>query len=115
MILKNKKHIEKPWGFEEQLTLNEETTVKILVANPGEELSYQTHEHRDEFWMVLSDEAVVVLNDEEKILKKNDTLEVFKGDKHQLKGGLKGSTILEISTGGWDADDITRLKDKYNR
>src|SRR3989338_4663707 len=57
---------ERPWGAFERFTLNEKTTVKIITVNAGEAFSLQTHEHRDEFWRVLSGSGVIHIGDIDK-------------------------------------------------
>jgi len=106
---------DRPWGEFERLTLNEKTTVKIITVNPGEEFSLQTHEHRDEFWRVLSGSGTVHVG--EKISEANvgDTFFISKGSQHRAQGGPKGLTFLEIAFGEFDESDITRLEDKYGR
>lgn len=43
---------ERPWGFYRVLYDTETTKVKELVVNPGEKLSMQKHEHRNEYWHI---------------------------------------------------------------
>ena len=42
----------RPWGRFEQFTHNEVSTVKLITVAPGQRLSLQVHEHRDELWVV---------------------------------------------------------------
>ena len=37
------------------------------------------------------------------------------GAKHRIIAGAKGMTLLEISLGDFDEDDIVRYEDKYGR
>ena len=44
---------QRPWGSFERFTLNEPSTVKLIYVRPGDRLSLQRHEHRDELWVAL--------------------------------------------------------------
>ncbi len=105
----------RPWGNFERFTLNEATTVKIVTVNPGEAISLQTHEHRDEFWRVLSGSGMVVVDAIEMEAKPGDQFFGRRGNQHRIEGGPEGLTLLEIAFGTFDEQDITRLEDKYGR
>ncbi len=113
--LQNYEKETRPWGDFERFTLNEKTTIKIITVNAGEEFSLQTHEHRDEFWRVISGSGTVRIGDEEKEAKEGDTFFSARGTKHRVQGGPEGISFLEIAFGEFDENDITRLEDKYGR
>lgn len=106
---------ERPWGNFERFTNNEVSTVKILQVNPNEELSLQFHHHRDEFWRVIEGEGNIVIGEEIKIGKVGDEFFIPRETKHQIKTSNSPISILEISFGNFDENDIVRLNDKYNR
>lgn len=107
---------DRPWGSFEQFTLNVKSTVKVITIDPGMSLSLQRHNHRSEFWKVISGEALATLNNEKMTLKKGDSLLVPIGAIHRLTGGnIKGTKILEISIGDFSENDIVRLDDKWGR
>ncbi len=105
----------RPWGNFERFTLNQQTTVKIVTVNPGESISLQTHEHRDEFWRVLSGSGKVVIDGIEHDAKTGEQFFGKRGNKHRVEGGPSGMQILEIAFGEFDETDITRLEDRYGR
>ena len=105
----------RPWGNFERFTLNEASTIKIITVSPNEELSLQTHEHRDEHWRVLAGSGTVVVGDETLPAKLGDTFYIPRGAKHRIAGGPEGLQLLEIATGQFDEADITRLEDRYGR
>ncbi|MFA5942605.1 MAG: phosphomannose isomerase type II C-terminal cupin domain [Candidatus Paceibacterota bacterium] len=107
--------VERPWGNFERFTLNEATTVKILTVNVGEELSLQTHAHRDEFGRVLKGSGIVHIAEQDKGVHEGDTFFIPRGTKHRALGGPEGLTFLEISFGDFAEDDETRLEDEYGR
>ncbi len=105
----------RPWGNFERFTLNEATTVKIVTVNPNEAISLQTHEHRDEFWRILSGSGIVVIDNIEQEAKPGDQFFGKRGNKHRVLGGPSGLSFLEIAFGKFEEGDITRLEDKYGR
>ena len=108
------KYDERPWGNFKVFLDNEKATVKTLFIKKGEEISYQSHEHRDESWYIISGIGIVTLDDKEYELKSNDSIEIKRGQKHSVRGE-EDVLILEVSRGFFDENDIIRYKDKYNR
>ncbi len=106
---------DRPWGYFEQFTKNELCTVKILTVEPYGILSYQSHEKRDELWIVLTDDTYIVINSVTKKLSKGDRIAITRGTKHRLFAKDKLIQVLEISTGFFDEEDIVRYKDNYGR
>jgi mannose-6-phosphate isomerase-like protein (cupin superfamily) len=107
--------VQKPWGNFEQFCQNENCTVKIITLNPGEELSLQYHNHRDEFWKIILGQATIVIGEQTKESKEGDEFFIPKKVKHRIRTTDCTVKVLEISFGEFDEDDIIRLKDKYNR
>ena len=107
--------IKTPWGSEEQFTLNEMTTVKILRVNPDSECSLQYHNKRREFWKVLSGQVLAIIGDKVIEMKTDDEVEIPIGVKHRLKHKEGNVQVLEISFGDFDENDIVRLEDDYGR
>ena len=105
----------RPWGNFERFTLNESTTVKIVTVSPGEGISLQTHEHRDEFWRVLKGSGTITIDELVHEAKTGDQFFSTRGQKHRVEGGPEGLQFLEIAFGEFDEHDITRLEDRYGR
>jgi mannose-6-phosphate isomerase-like protein (cupin superfamily) len=106
---------DRPWGNFERFTLNELTTVKILSINANEELSLQTHEHRDEFGRVLKGSGTVRVGDKDISVAEGDTFFIPRQTAHRATAGSEGLSFLEISFGEFDEHDETRLEDDYHR
>lgn len=113
--LANYEQEKRPWGRFERFTLNEKTTVKIITVDPGESFSLQTHDHRDEFWKVLSGSGTIRIGETDHATKTGDTFWSPRGSKHRATGGPDGLSFLEIAFGDFDENDITRLEDRYGR
>lgn len=105
---------ERPWGGFEQFCLNTPVTVKILKVTAGEAFSLQTHEHRDEFWRVLSGKAIIIAGEKEVEANPGDEFYMNKGDQHRISA-IEDTEVLEVAFGHFDENDITRLEDKYQR
>lgn len=112
--LENYHKEDRPWGEFEQFTLNEKTTVKIITVQAGEALSLQTHEHRAEFWRILSGEGAVEIAGEKKRAQPGDMFYIPQGHEHRVEG-VSTIVFLEIAFGEFAEADITRLEDKYGR
>ena len=105
----------RPWGSFERYSKNELCTVKILFINPGEELSLQYHQKRDEFMKVVQGKARVTVGEEIMEAEENEEFFIPRMTKHRIKAEAKPVKILEISFGEFDEKDEVRLEDKYNR
>lgn len=111
------KLVDKPWGEYQNLIKGKDFNIKMLVVKPGHKLSYQSHEHRNEFWVVLQGTAGVILNDAEYVLNKDMHIKIKHKDKHRLINlGKDTLKVLEVQTGSYfGEDDIIRYDDDYNR
>ncbi|MBK8846632.1 MAG: phosphomannose isomerase type II C-terminal cupin domain [Bacteroidetes bacterium] len=106
---------DRPWGSFERFCHNEMTTVKLIHVSPNEALSLQFHYHRDEFWRVIEGAGNITIGQETLFVKKGDEFFIPRETKHQITTSNSSLSILEISFGDFDENDIVRLEDKYNR
>src|ERR1035437_4330403 len=108
--------VKKPWGQFDQFTHNEVTTVKVLSINPDTSLSLQYHNHRDEFWRVLSGHPVLTIGEKKMNAKPGDEFMIPKLVKHKIEAKDDAVQILEISyDDNFDEEDIIILEDKCGR
>lgn len=105
----------RPWGNFVQYAHNEKCTVKIIEVNPGQRLSYQSHEKRDELWVILDSGLRVELNDRVIDTKPGDEIVIERHTKHRLSSVGEKARLLEISFGDFDENDIKRFSDDYGR
>jgi mannose-1-phosphate guanylyltransferase/mannose-6-phosphate isomerase len=110
-------HEEKPWGTFEVLHESEEFKVKILTVTPGRRLSYQSHKHRRERWVVVQGKAEIIIDDKVIIKYKGETVNIEKGQKHRLSNpGQDNLKIVEVQIGEYlGEDDIVRFEDDFGR
>jgi mannose-1-phosphate guanylyltransferase/mannose-6-phosphate isomerase len=106
---------ERPWGSFENFTLNEQSTVKILRIAPNSRFSLQKHKVRSEYWQVIQGYGVAQSGDEIRDVKIGDEIQMHPGDLHRLSGGPEGISVLEISFGTFDENDIERVEDDFGR
>lgn len=107
--------LDKPWGKEEWLTLNQQSTVKIITVNAGGKLSLQTHRNREEFWRILSGHPLITVGETTAEAKPGDSFSIAVGEKHRIEAPTDDVKFLEIAIGAFDEEDIVRLDDAYGR
>ena len=88
-----------------------------IVVDAGQILSLQSHNFREENWIIASGEAVVTLENQK--VKKNvgESVYIPVGVKHRIQNDSDMPLIfIEIQTGEkLDENDIIRYEDKYGR
>ena len=107
----------RPWGAWYVLDEGEGYKVKRIEVAPGQRLSYQTHEHRSEHWVVVAGTATCVIDGGELVVGVNETLFVEVGQAHRITNMHdERLVIVEIQAGPYlGEDDICRLEDDYGR
>ena len=107
----------RPWGFYEGLIQGDRFQVKRIVVWPGRKLSLQKHFHRAEHWVVVAGSALVTRNEEELLIRENESIYLPLGCVHRLDNpGKIPLTLIEVQSGAYlGEDDIVRLADHYGR
>ncbi len=107
----------RPWGFYESLIQADRFQVKRIVVWPGRQLSLQKHFHRAEHWVVVAGSALVTRNEEQILLRENESVYLPLGCVHRLDNpGKIPLTLIEVQSGAYlGEDDIVRLEDNYGR
>lgn len=108
---------ERPWGSYLVLSESPDHKVKRIVVQPGKRLSYQRHAHRSEHWFVVSGEAVVTLDGDERNLGAGHSVDVPVGVPHRIENpGADVLVFIEVQHGAYfGEDDIVRLDDDFGR
>ena len=109
--------VHRPWGNYTILEEGERYKIKRLEINPGAKLSYQSHHHRSEHWVVVAGTASVTNNDRTYDVHPNESTYIPISAKHRLENpGLVPLQIIEIQSGEYlGEDDIVRFDDDYKR
>ena len=100
---------EKSWGSFKVIDVEEESMTIKVTLNPGHQMNYHSHEHRDEIWNVIVGEGIAIVDGMEQIVKAGDVITMEAGCRHTIiaKNELK---LIEVQLG----KDITiNDKQKY--
>ena len=109
--------IEKPWGREEVIEINDKYMVKKLTMFAGHRCSLQFHNIKKETIYVLSGVLKIIQGTSQDELEENiylagDTITIAPGLIHRMEG-VEECVYLEASTP--EMDDVVRLADDYQR
>lgn len=107
----------RPWGTWEVLAVGEGYCVKKISVKPGEMLSLQYHNYRDEVWKIMSGSGIATVGDNIFNINSGDVIKIYKKQQHNIKNiGDYDVIFIEIQTGcKIFEDDIIRIEDVYNR
>ena len=109
--------IEKPWGKEEVIEINDKYMMKKLTMLKGHRSSLQLHNHKKETIYVLSGQLRIISGPDQdnltgKIYTEGESITISPGVVHRMEG-VEDSIYLEASTP--EMDDVVRLVDDYER
>ena len=115
--MSNAQVIEKPWGREEIVEINDKYMLKKLTMWAGHRCSLQYHNAKKETIYVLSGVLKIIQGAsketlEEKLYRPGDTITIPPGLIHRMEG-VEDTVYLEASTP--EIDDVVRLVDDYQR
>jgi mannose-6-phosphate isomerase-like protein (cupin superfamily) len=129
---------ERPWGRFEILVDEEYTKVKRITVSPGGKLSLQSHQKRNEHWIVVSgegqvtlgkihvfgesDKVVPVTDDGKQVIEKypisyGNHIFIKRTQLHRVENLREVDLVfIETQTGTYfGEDDIERFDDEYGR
>jgi mannose-6-phosphate isomerase len=109
--------IDKPWGYERHLEINDNYVVKELFMKEGNSCSLQLHEIKHEtFYLIRGKLKFYVGHDidnlEVHLLQPGDHFTIEPNVIHRMEA-VVDSLYIEASTN--QLDDVVRLEDKYGR
>ena len=107
----------RPWGRYEVLAAQDHFKAKVITVMPHARLSYQSHQHRDEHWIVVRGAGKVVLEGVARNVKAGDYIFVARGSRHRMANPHDSDLqFVEVQVGSYfGEDDITRYEDDYRR
>lgn len=108
---------DRPWGRFDVLLDNPLFKSKLITVWPGQRLSYQSHNHRREHWIIVEGEGEFTLDDKARSVKAGDYLFIPQGSKHRISNNGKSKLeFVEVQQGTYfGEDDIVRYEDDYGR
>lgn len=75
---------EKSWGSFRVLDMQEESVTIKVTLQPGHQMNYHSHEHRDEIWNVISGEGRTIVDGMEQKVKAGDVITMAAGCRHTI-------------------------------
>lgn len=109
---------QRPWGFYKTTVMNEYFQSKVICVKPGAQLSLQSHNHREEHWIVAHGMGKVQIDKSFIEIKCGSSLFIPMGAKHRLinTGTEDNLIVTEVQIGDYfGEDDIIRYEDVYGR
>ena len=109
---------QRPWGYYKTTVLNDYFQAKIISVKPGGQLSLQSHNHREEHWIIVHGNGTVQLDNSILPVSCGSTIFIPLGCKHRLTNtdGKESLIITEVQIGDYfGEDDIIRYEDIYGR
>lgn len=100
----------RPWGNHTVLDYEDNYKIKKVVVKPGQKLSTQMHFHRNEHWIVVSGTALITVNGNTSLLRKNESTFIRMGDEHSVENpGKIDLHLIEVQVGEYvEEDDVVR-------
>ncbi len=107
----------RPWGRYDILDVQADHQVKRIQVQPGGRLSYQRHQRREEFWVIISGRGTFTLDDVDTEHGPGEVLIVPLQSKHRIAClGDEPLVFIEVQRGDYfGEDDIERFSDDYGR
>ncbi|KLA28555.1 sugar phosphate nucleotidyltransferase [Bacillus cereus] len=110
---------ERRWGWYRVLDYTKyddenEVLTKRIGITASKNLSYQYHNNRSEVWTIVKGEGIFVLDDEIRVVRSGDVLEIQPGQKHAIKA-ITDLEFIEVQSGGeLIEEDIVRIYMQWN-
>lgn len=108
----------KPWGFYKTNVLNDFYQSKVLTVRPMQKLSLQSHKFRDEYWVVVHGNGIVIVGNEHINVSSGSFIKIEKNQLHRAINISNEENLIinEIQIGTYlGEDDIIRYEDDYGR
>jgi mannose-6-phosphate isomerase-like protein (cupin superfamily) len=109
--------VDKPWGYELIFAQTDRYVGKVLQIDPGQALSLQYHERKDETFFVAAGEIELAVEEDgttvRRTLRAGQSYHVVPPTRHRMTAGREGCRLFEVSTP--ELEDVVRLEDRYGR
>lgn len=101
---------EKSWGRYQVLDVQDNAMTILATLNPGQHMSYHSHERRDEVWTVIRGTGRTIVDGMEQHVRAGDVITMEAGARHTVIAGENGLQLIEVQIG----DEISPAdKHKY--
>ena len=107
----------RPWGNYTVLHETPSHKIKTITVEPMRRLSYQTHEKRSEYWVIVSGAGTVTLDGTTSVCVAGDAFVIEQGVAHRIENtGTEELIFTEVQLGTYfGEDDIIRIEDDFGR
>ena len=109
----------RPWGSFTVLKDDPHYKLKQLLNTPGNRLSLQRHQQREEHWLVIAGQPEITLDDATLNLQAGDYIHIPLHSWHRLANPGENNApveLIELQLGQYfGEDDIERRQDDYGR
>ena len=92
------RYAEKSWGEFRVIDVEDDSLTIRVTLNPGNEMNYHSHEHRDEIWTVLSGQGAAVVDGELRKVGPGDVISIPAGARHMIHA-FSALRIMEVQLG----------------
>lgn len=109
---------QRPWGYYKTTILNDYFQGKIISVKPKAQLSLQSHNLREEYWIIVHGKGMVQLDASLFPVTCGSTVFIPKECKHRLTNTDEKENLIitEVQIGSYfGEDDIIRYEDIYGR
>ncbi len=107
--------IEKPWGKEEILVVQDKYMVKRLHMNPGAKCSLQYHEYKTETIYVLNGVLLLHIYGQIITMYQGDCRTILPRVDHRMECGHSSESVIFLECSTPEMDDVIRIEDDYGR
>ena len=90
---------EKSWGRYQVLDVQEGSMTILATLNPGQHMSYHSHENRDEVWTVIRGTGKTIVDGMEQQIRTGDVITMEAGSRHTVYAGEAGLQLIEVQIG----------------
>ena len=107
----------RPWGKWKVTAVGGGFIKKEIEVSPGEILSLQRHNHREEEWTIVKGQGCITLDGVKHNVKVGDVFDIPLGAWHRIQNTGKDALVFHETQKGQilDENDIERKEDKYSR
>ncbi len=89
---------EKSWGDLKVVDVEKSSMTIKATLNPGKSMSYHSHNHRNEVWVVISGEGKAIVDDMERKVKAGDVITMSAGCRHTVMADTE-LKLIEVQLG----------------
>ena len=89
---------EKSWGEFRVIDIEEDSQTIRVTLNPGHEMNYHSHEHRDEVWTILSGSGASIVDGEVRRVGPGDVIRIPAGARHMIHA-FDTLRVMEVQLG----------------